>query len=236
MQLSKLEDKAYQELRKNNLITFKIKDLRLLLGINKIKAYNLIKALKKKKVIKRVGKGFLALFDANELLEATTIVTPAYISFSSALNFYGFSDQMPKLIFLAEVKHSRQINNFKYIKLSKERFFGYTMVGGITVAEKEKSIVDSLLLPKYAGGIKEVSNCIKSALNELDINKLAHYALKMNSKAVLRRLGFILDGLQVKEKIVRDLRKHIGKGYELLDPSLKRKNNFNKKWLLDVNY
>jgi predicted transcriptional regulator of viral defense system len=27
----------------------------------------------------------------------------------------------------------------------------------------------------------------------------------------------------------------IGKGYELLDPSLKKRNNLNKKWLLDVN-
>ena len=78
--------------------------------------------------------------------------------------------------------------------------------------------------------------CIKYALNEIDINKLINYALKMNSKSILRRLGFILEELKFKGKPLTKLKENIGKGYELLDPNLKRKNNFNKKWLLDVNY
>lgn len=236
MQLSKLEYLAYQQLKKNEVSTFNAKDMRLLLNIDKTKAYNVVKALKKKGVIKSVGKRFLALSEANDFSVAVSINSPSYISFWSALNFYGFSDQMPKLIFLAAAKRSRQINNFKYVTLSKKRFFGYTMVGGITVAEKEKAIIDSLLFSKYAGGIKEVIRCIQSALKEINVNKLINYALKINSKAVSRRLGFILEELNFKETTVKELRKHIGKGYELLDPSLKRKNNFNKKWLLDVNY
>ncbi len=236
MQLSKLEDWAYQTLKRNNLSIFKSKDLRLLLNIDKTKAYNLVKALKKKGVIKKAGKRFLALSEANDFSVGARVNSPSYISFWSALNFYGFSDQMPKLIFLAGVKRSRQINDFKYVTLSKKRFFGYTMIQGIVIAEKEKAIVDSLLFPKYAGGIKEIRRCIRSALKEINVNKLANYALKMNSKATLRRLGFILEDLKFRGKIFKKLRRHMGKGYELLDPSLKRKNNLNKKWLLDVNY
>ena len=236
MQLSKLEDLAYQMLKKNDLSIFKYKDIKLLLNIDKIKAYNLVKALKKKGVIKKAGKRFLALSEANDFLVGININFPSYISFWSALNFYGFSDQMPKLIFLAGVKRSCQINNFKYVTLSKKRFFGYTMVHGITIAEKEKAIIDSLFLPKYAGGIKEIMKCIKYALNEIDINKLVNFALKMNSRSILRRLGFILEELKFRGKLLTKLRRNIGKGYELLDPNLKRKNNFNKRWLLDVNY
>ena len=236
MQLSKLEDLAYRALKENNMFTFKSKDIRLLLNIDKTKAYNLVKALKKKGIVKGVGKRFLALSESNDFSVAVNINSPSYVSFWSALNFYGFSDQMPKLIFLAAAKRSRQINNFKYVTLSKERFFGYALVGGVTIAEKEKAIVDSLLFPKYAGGIKEVMRCIKSALNELDFDKLFNYALKMNCKAVLRRLGFTLEEINFKGKILKELKKRIGKGYELLDPSLKRKNDFNKEWLLDVNY
>ena len=236
MQMSKLEYSAYQELKKNNLLTFKIKDLQLLLNINKTSIYNLVKALKKKGIIKSVGKGFLAFSEANDFSTAVILNSPSYISFWSALNFYGFSDQMPKIIFSASVKRSPKINSFKYITLSKERFFGYTLVDGITIAEKEKAIIDSLLFPKYAGGIKEVIKCIKSALNEIDIDKLLNYALKTKSKAVLRRLGFILEELNFKGKILKVMKNLIGKGYELLDPNLKKANNFNKKWLLDVNY
>ena len=56
----------------------------------------------------------------------------------------------------------------------------------------------------------------------------------MQSKSVLRRLGYILEILGYK-KHLNSINKKIGKGYELLDPGLKRKNNLNKKWLLDVN-
>lgn len=232
MQLSKLENLAYEELRKNNLFLFKVKDLTLLLRIKKTKAYNLIKALKKKGAIKKVGKNFLAFKDTNELTLATNLNYPSYISFWSALNYYGFSDQIPKKIFLATTKYTKEINNFKYITISKKRFFGYTKIQSITIAEKEKAIIDSLLFPKYSGGIKEISKCIHVALNEINIKKLINYALKVKSKAVLRRLGFILE----KKKSLEKLRKKIGKGYELLDPNLKKRNNLNKKWLLDINY
>ena len=74
MQLSKLEDLAYQILKKNNLSIFKSKDIKLLLNIDKIKAYNLVKALKKKGVIKKTGKRFLALSETNDFLMMETNV------------------------------------------------------------------------------------------------------------------------------------------------------------------
>ena len=69
----------------------------------------------------------------------------------------------------------------------------------------------------------------------MEIKKLIEYALKVRSKAVLRRLGFILEELRYKENAIEKIGKKIGKGYELLDPNLRRKNNLNKKWLLDIN-
>jgi len=117
MQLSKLENLAFEELKKGGLFLFKIKDLCLLLKINKIKAYNVVKSLKKKGAIKKTGKNFFVLKDTNEFVIATTLNYPSYISFWSALNYYGFSDQMPKKIFLATTSYTKEINNFKYITL-----------------------------------------------------------------------------------------------------------------------
>jgi|SRR3989344_6425623 len=235
MQLSKLEDLAYGELKKNNIYLFRIRDLCLLLKINKTKAYNLIKSLKKKEAIKNTGKGFFVIKRTNEYSIATILNHPSYISFWSALNYYGLSDQMPKKIFLATTKYSREINNFKYITLSKKRFFGYVSIGEIVIADKEKTIIDSLLFPKYSGGIVEINECLKNALEELDINKLLRYAFLVDSKAVLRRLGFMLENLNCDKGLLKKIVIKIGKGYELLDPSLKKKNNLNNKWLLDVN-
>jgi len=49
-------------------------------------------------------------------------------------------------------------------QISKKRFFGYVSIGNITIAEKEKAIIDSLLFPKYAGGIKEVRFALENAM------------------------------------------------------------------------
>jgi len=235
MQLSKLESEAYENLRRNGVLIFRIKDICLLLKINKIKAYNIVKALKIKGVLKKIGKGFLAVKGGDEFVMATTINHPSYISFWTALNYYGFSDQTPNKLFLVTTKYTKPINNFKYVTLSKDKFFGYTKIGDLVIAEKEKAIIDSLLFPKYSGGIKEVSKSLQVALKELDYEKLISYAFKIKSKVVLRRLGFILESLNCK-KYLNKIKRNIGKGYELLDPSLKRRNNLNKEWLLDINY
>jgi len=235
MQLSKLEHLAYRELKINGLSVFKAKDLRMVLSVSKAKAYNIIRALKRKNAIKKSGKNSFALAEANEFVVGQAINYPSYLSFWSALSYYGFSDQLPKKIFFATTKYSREINNFRYVTLSKERFFGYTRIGELCVAEKEKAIVDSLLLPKYAGGIRELVKCFRSAREQIDLKRLVDYAFKIKSKAVLRRLGFILENKGYKTRFLNQIRKKIGKGYELLDPSLKRRNNLNKRWLLDVN-
>jgi len=236
MQLSKLENQVYEGLRKNNLLIFKIKDLCLLLNFNRIRAYNIIKSLKKKKIIKKAGKGFFSFNDVNDFVIAQRLSYPSYISFWSALNYYGFSDQTPKKIFVATAKYTKEINNFKYIFLSKNKFFGYKQVGEIVIAEKEKVIIDSLLFPKYSGGIKEISKSILAALNEINIKKLLDYGLKINNKAVLKRMGFILENAKVNKNIINKIESHIGKGYELLDPSFKRGGYINKKWQLYINY
>ena len=232
MNLSKLEDKAYEKLKANNFVVFKIKDLKMLLNINETKAYNLIKSLKNKGVIKK-KKGFFYLNNADEFVIASNIHFPAYVSFWSALNYYGFSDNLPKKIFLATTKYSKEIDSFKYVYFSKKRFFGYTSIGKMIIAKKEKAIIDSLLFPKYSGGIKEIKLSLNNAFKILDKSKLIDYAIKTESKAVIRRLGFLLEEKGFKN--LSKLKKNIGEGYELLDPTLLKKNNLNKVWLLDIN-
>lgn len=234
MQLSKNEEKAYETLRGHNLFVFQIKDLCLLLNLARVDAYNLIKALKYKRVIKKQG-AFYSFFDTDDFVIAVNIHFPSYISLWTALNYYGWSDQLPKKIYLCTTKYAPPLNHFSFITLSPKRFFGYTSLNGIVIAEKEKAIIDSLFFPKYAGGIAEIDACLRKALPQLDKEKLITYALQMKSKAVLRRMGYLLEKLGVKEQILKKIKRHIGHGYELLDPTLPRKNLNNLKWLLDVN-
>ena len=235
MQLSKNESSVYDGLRKNKIFVFRVLDICRLLKISTSKAYNLIKSLKNKKIIKTVGKRFFTFNDIDDFFIATRIHFPSYISFLTALNYYGFSDHISKKILLATTKYTYDIGNFRYVTLSRKRFFGYKNIDEIVIAEKEKAIVDSLLFPKYSIGMREVVKSVEGALREINIEKLIDYAFRVNSKVVLRRLGYILDNLNFDDKYLSKLRKGIGKGYELFDPSLPKSNNLNKKWLLRIN-
>ena len=235
MQLSKLEDKAIEILKRNNLVVFRVKDLTLLMNKNKTDIYNLIKSLKKKSAIETIKSGTYALKGTDDFVIGTSLNWPSYISFWSALSYYHLTDQLPKGILLASTRYHKEIKNYKYITISRERFFGYSRIGDIVIAEKEKAIIDSLLFPKYSGGIKEIKQAIERSLNELNIAKLIDYAIKTKSKAAARRLGFILENADINKKYLKLLEKNIGRGYEKFDPSLKAKNKFNKTWLIDIN-
>lgn len=230
MHLSKNEEKVYSLLKNNGLQVFKTKDLALLLNISKTKTYNLIKALKKKNVIEVLSSGIYSLREADDFVVGAYFNWPSYLSFLSALNYYGFSDNMPRKITFVSTNYKKS-SRFEYICLSPKRFFGYTKVGDIILAEKEKAFVDSLLLPKCSGGIKEISRSLVENFEKIDENKLVKYALEINNKMVLRRLGFILEK-KLSKKNKKILLKKKGKGPGLLDPNIKKREKLNKRWLL----
>jgi predicted transcriptional regulator of viral defense system len=233
MQLSKGEEKAYGILKRNELQVFRLRDLALLLNIDKTKTYNLIKALKGKNVIDVLSSGVYSLKDTDDFVAGAYFNWPSYVSFLSALNYYGFSDNLPKKITFASTKYKKN-QRFEYVCLSKKRYLGYKKIGEIIVAEKEKAFVDSLLLPKYSGGIKEIARLLLENINNLDIDKLLNYSLRVDSKMVLRRLGFILDD-KLTKKNKKLLLSRIGKGVGFLDPAIKTRKNLNKQWLLYTN-
>lgn len=233
MQLSKLEHLVYDRLKKNRFVVFRARDLRRIFAMDATQTYNVVKALKKKRAIVAVRGGTYTFDDAHEFAVATALHYPSYISFWSALNYYGWSDQTPRRIFLATPKYAKSAASFVYVTIASKRFFGYVTLGEIVIAEKEKALTDALLLPRYAGGMQEVRACFKKAYSEINIDKLISYARRVQRKAVIRRLGFMLE--QEQDVRAKKLLKHIGKGYELFDPTLPRKNKFNKRWLLDIN-
>jgi predicted transcriptional regulator of viral defense system len=202
----------------------------LLLNINKTKAYNIIKALKRKNVLDVLSSGIYSFKDTEDFVAGAYLNWPSYLSFLSALNYYGFSDNLPKKITYASTKY-RKNEKFKYVCLSKSRFFGYRREGNMILAEKEKAFIDSLLFPKYSGSIRAISRLLKENIDKLDKSKLINYAFKVKSKMVLRRLGFIIENKLTSLELKLLLNK-IGKGYGFLDPSIKKKKNLNNKWLL----
>jgi predicted transcriptional regulator of viral defense system len=208
--------------------------------INKDKKYTrlYLLRLKNRGVMWRIERGKYALKNTHPFILASNLIFPSYISFLAALSYYGFTSQMPRIIYVVALKAKREVNvddcAFKFVKFKKERFFGYKreVFQGkfIFIAELEKLIVDSLFLQKYCP-IDEIFNGIREA--GFDLNKLLEYGVKMNSIVVLKRLGYLLDlrGFDTYD----ELKGKLNNKFDLLNPLLPRTKEKNSKWKLIIN-
>ncbi len=79
----------------------------------------------------------------------------AYVSFTSALHLHGIIEQIPQVITLASVAHTREIRtragNFIVHQLSPSFFcgFGWHKSGAFLIAEPEKALVDCLYVSAF---------------------------------------------------------------------------------------
>ncbi len=80
----------------------------------------------------------------------------AYVSFTSALHLHGVIEQIPRVVTLASVAHSREIKTaagvFAVHHLSPSFFSGFAWregAGGFLLAEPEKALVDCLYVSAF---------------------------------------------------------------------------------------
>ncbi len=103
----------------------------------------------------RVGKGRIS-FTEDDMVIATQLVEPSYISLNSALLFHGIIQQVPKSVECVTTKNTldyRTVGIF-YHKIPGALFFGYKRLqksgSYVLMAEPEKAVVDGLYLNIYS--------------------------------------------------------------------------------------
>jgi predicted transcriptional regulator of viral defense system len=194
-----------------------------------------LRRLKRKRRIKDLEKGKYVLIPARAGIagcwsEVPYVLVPHlidthYIGFWTALNYWGMTEQVPRTVFVATTKRKRNLQygptTFQFVTLSKRRFFGWTeeeMAGGsFNVADREKTVIDCLNFPHYSGGLEEVVKGIWEGRDELDFQKLLEYAERYGVNVLIRRLGYILELLNVAEDVGRTIASMDFKGYMWLD-------------------
>ncbi len=234
-----------QRLRQQDLFYFTPVLLAALLGLERRQAYNLIARLKAAGLVCEVEKGKFLLLGlepervfSNPLFIASHLVTPAYVSYWSALHYYGFTEQAPLITFVATTKKKRPVSfrdlRFRFVTIKPDKFFGYRreLVGDLPVliADEAKAIVDSLNQPRYAGGITEVAKALWSALETVDVATLVEYANRMGDKSLGSRLGYLLEVFgRMAEGLV------CSKTPIKLEPSRPRAGRLVSRWQVVVN-
>jgi len=234
------------ELAKRKIFT--IDDAKEISGIDKKILKVILLRLEKRGWIERIEKGKYMIiplgskkgeYTLNEFLIGSLLVQPCIISYWSALNYYGFTEQIPSTVFIQTTsrKKKQEIEIFgvryKIIRVNREKIFGIEKTWieeeRIAITDKEKTIIDCFDKPKYCGGIIEVAKALKT--REYNPNKLVNYAERIGNSGVIRRLGYLNDLFSLQ----MDISSIKTRNYLLLDPTMPKKGETNAKWRLIIN-
>lgn len=171
--LAVLTKKIYE----SGLSFFTLKTLKDVLDIKKDSAlFSLVKKLVEAEILLRVERNKYVLKGAriSDFSLANFIYQPSYISFESALNFYGILSQFPYEISSATtrktVKKKFEGKIFTYSEIKKDLFWGYEKKDNFIIALPEKALLDQLYLA--AKGYKKIN------LDEYELDKVRAATLK----------------------------------------------------------
>lgn len=111
-----------------------------------------------------------------------------------------------------------------------DRYFVY-----ILSCSDGKTYVDCLYKPNYAGGIVEISKAIFKAKDKIQVEKLRQYIIKFGAQSVRKRLGFLLELLEIAPSFSNELLGDVSNSIVRLDPSLPAEGRYTTKWKLQLN-
>lgn len=161
----------------SRLSFFTIKTLKDILEVRKESSlFPVIKRLLQVGLLVKIERDKYLLKGAkvHDFALANFIYRPSYISFESALNFYGILSQFPYEVTSVSskktVKKTFESKVFVYNHIKMDLFWGYKKQDNFLIAFPEKALLDQLYLT--AKGYKNIS------LDEYDLSRISTLRLK----------------------------------------------------------
>jgi predicted transcriptional regulator of viral defense system len=172
--------------------------------------------------------------------------TKHYIGYYSALQIHDLITQpslKEQIVVAKQIRPSTlriKNNSFQFIYHNENHFFGSKKMwidsfNKVECSDLEKTIVDCLFKPDYAGGIVEVAKAIYTSKDKINFDKLLEYTLRFKSQAVIKRLGFLLETLGMESGITKKLQKVKTASYVLLDTELPKSGKMISRWSIQQN-
>jgi predicted transcriptional regulator of viral defense system len=166
-----------KKIYESNLFFFTTKTLRDIIKVtNENTFFKYIRRLVEEGILSKIerDKYIISKGKVSDFELANFLVYPSYVSFESALNFWGILSQFPYEVTSATSKKTKlkkyKEKVFSYTHIDKNLFFGYEKIDNFLIANQEKSLLDEIYL--VSKGIKKIN------LEELDFTKLKKKILK----------------------------------------------------------
>jgi predicted transcriptional regulator of viral defense system len=246
------------QLKKADKSIFRIRDAQRILDKDEKAAADLLSKLAKKGVVSRLKAGLFMIvpieagknYLENRYVIAREIMRPNryYISHGSAMAIHGLTTQPVLNVQISSAVRKKDIVisgiKFSFCRAKPGVYFGteekwVTKQEKASVSDLERTIADCLARPELCGGVSEAAKGIWLSRGKTDYIKLVRYVKKLGIKAVAKRLGFILQRLELADKkTLAELKKYSqsSETYVLLDPTLKKAGKYLREWRLRVNF
>jgi predicted transcriptional regulator of viral defense system len=164
-----------------------------------------------------------------------------YIGYYSAMEIHSLITQpslVERIVVNQQIKPSILMIKgikFQFIYHNPHHFFGgkktwIDAFNKVSCSDLEKTLVDSLYKPDYSGGIGEIAKALYKSKDKIDYKKLYQYCERFKAQSVIKRLGFLLDVLQIKNPISDALQRKRSDSFILLEPSYEKKGKWVQKW------
>jgi predicted transcriptional regulator of viral defense system len=191
---------------------------------------------------------------------ANALVHPMAISHWSALAHHGFSTQNPAMIQASttykvvtpEMRLGKAYRprgraswrafdlEFEFIYVKKDWFWGFQKIWvnswyQINITDPERTVLDLIVRPDIFGGITASSEILEGAISQIKLDRLVNYALQYDVGAVIKRLGWLLERMEVNASLLIPLKNYLVTGMILLDPNQPKSEDVDSSWNINVN-
>lgn len=197
--------------------------------------------------------------DVPPFVVATSLVSPSAVAFFSALAHHGLTDQIPRVItaitprkvVVPSMRLAGQAGeergqhlwhaaglDFRYVVVLPKRFsFGIESVWlderfRVPVTDRERTVLDLFALPRLFGGLGEGLAVLERAGDDIDLEKLVGYALRYDSVAVAKRLGWSLEQTGTRSSVLTPLAELPTSHFTALDPGRVRRGPRDRRWMV----
>ena len=242
------------ELRRS---TFTLADVRAITGLSASAARNLVHKAQQRGLLTRLKPGLFNLVPF-ELGRATAHIgspyliarelagtAPYFLSHGTALELHRMVTQPNFTIYVSCTRRVRPQTvggyDFRFIHITTEQEFGVVKhwidkEHVVMVSDIERTVIDGLRHPAFAGGITEVAKGLWMKREALNVERLIDYAQRLGVGAVVRRLGYLLEHYGLADaSSVEPLRRLLTATYQRLDPLLPAEGAFVSRWRLQLN-
>ncbi len=237
---------------------FEVSDIENLFGIERSRTARLLAHWASKGWLTRIRRGLYITVplgadnpqarSEDPWIVANKVFEPCYIGGWSACEHWGLTEQIfdSMVIFTGnQIRQSKlTIQNATYIlkPTTEKKYFGTKTVWKgrtkIQVSDPTRTMVDILNDPFIGGGLRHVVDVLKQYFSSdfRDDNLLAEYINKMQNKTIYKRLGFILESLNLDASdLMKKCEKNLSQGFSLLDPSGPDTGKYLRRWKLKIN-